>query len=641
MMDGLNSANKQYWYCVQLLYRPLSDYIVINKHIHIHKHIKNSMKASINGPNRRKNRIGDKTVASTFLESTTLATNPSETSRPIQFKVRSLEKYQANLNSKHGPSTNGDACLFTVTADATSSDTSDSGYRLLQKHLEMTNSSQLNPSDPILIHFHDLPVFILRANPIYLSSSQQDQNQIENDNMNDNMNMNTIYLSQAHCHNHKICEDTAYSITCCSRPPPPPIDIAATLNNSISYHNYDNLSAVQIEVFLRYNLEDQQQQTFASKEISSKLMNHTLFHVLTVNECLIVSIQGQDLVCRVSRVCTIQNSQDPILGSSNSSIPVPDEEESIISSAEASLDEPFRGRVNVQTEFFIEASNPDTVHIADGKKIPEGTLPADVIHVTTSDDEWFPVRRILLAPCLHLTKYVQAGRGKYKNQGCQDQDQDDQSGECKSLPSSEKSPDAPITGIHCRVDIDCCTFDRVLLFVMSQLYPHEYKFALDLSETNALSHAAEQLGLLSLQDLCQSQLSSFASRVRKDKYIRFNEVKARNDNPQTNELLIIVDGMVLDISRWIDEHPGGPSIIPSQALNIDCTCFFEMYHVSRQSFLYLKSFYIGELNPADLVELKGNDVKASEGFLHSLRSYTDQWRVEIEEHVGDQIHKSL
>ena len=602
------------------------------------------MKASINGPNRRKNRIGDKTVASTFLESTTLATDPSEqTFPPIQFKVRSLEKYQANLNSKNAPTTNGDACLFTVTADDTSGDTYDAGYRLLQKHLEMTNSSKLNPSDPILIHFHVLPVFILRANPIQLSSSQKDQSRIENDNMNMNMNMNTIYLSQAHCHNHKICEDTAYSITCCSRPPPTPI--AATPNSSISCHNYDNLSAVQIEVFLRYNLEDQQQQTFASKEISSKLMNDTLFNVLTVNECLIVSIQGQDLVCRVSRVCTIQNSQDPILGSSNSSsVPEEEEEESNISSAEASLDEPFRGRVNVQTEFFIEASNPDTVHITDGKKIPEGTLPADVIHVTTSDDEWFPVRRILLAPCLHLTKYVQAGRGKYKHQGGHGHNHDneqDQGGECKSLPSSEKSPDAPPTGIHCRVDIDCCTFDRVLLFVMSQLYPHEYKFALDLSETNALSHAAETLGLLSLQDLCQSQLSSFTSRVRKDKYIRFNEVKARNDNPQTNELLIIVDGMVLDISRWIDEHPGGPSIIPSQALNIDCTCFFEMYHISRQSFLYLKSFYIGELNPADLVQLKGNDVVASEGFLHSLRSYTDQWRVEIEEHVGDQIHKSL
>ena len=122
-----------------------------------------------------------------------------------------------------------------------------------------------------------------------------------------------------------------------------------------------------------------------------------------------------------------------------------------------------------------------------------------------------------------------------------------------SIPKSERSPDAPSTGIHCKVDIDCCTFDRVLLFIMSQLFPNDYKFALELSETNSLSNAADALGLLSLSDFCASQLSSFASRVRADKYIRFSEVKKRNEG---NELLIIVDGMVLDISRWIDEHPG-------------------------------------------------------------------------------------
>lgn len=95
------------------------------------------------------------------------------------------------------------------------------------------------------------------------------------------------------------------------------------------------------------------------------------------------------------------------------------------------------------------------------------------------------------------------------------------------------------------------------------------------------------------------------------------------------------------MSHVVHFFQGGPSIIPTQALNIDCTCFFEMYHVSRQSFLYLKSFYIGELNPADLVQLKRNDIHASEGFLHSLRSYTDQWRVQVEEQLDEQIHKSL
>jgi hypothetical protein len=64
-----------------------------------------------------------------------------------------------------------------------------------------------------------------------------------------------------------------------------------------------------------------------------------------------------------------------------------------------------------------------------------------------------------------------------------------------------------------------------------------------------------------------------------------------------------------------------------------------MYHVSSASFLYLRSFYIGELHPG--TELKKSEIKPSDGFLHSLRSYTDKWRVKVEEKVGENIHKSL
>jgi cytochrome b involved in lipid metabolism len=176
---------------------------------------------------------------------------------------------------------------------------------------------------------------------------------------------------------------------------------------------------------------------------------------------------------------------------------------------------------------------------------------------------------------------------------------------------------------------------------MSLLYPSEYKFDLNLSEVNAMADAAEALGLQPLIDLCTSQSSSFDSRVRKDRYIRFAEVKRRNN--QGGELLILLDGMVLDITRWLEEHPGGPSIIPSQALNMDCTVFFEMYHVSRQSFLYLKSFYIGELSPEDHAALSSSaeGVSASDAFLQSLRSYTSEWRVKILENVSVEIHKSF
>uniref|UniRef100_A0A7S4QH31 Cytochrome b5 heme-binding domain-containing protein n=1 Tax=Ditylum brightwellii TaxID=49249 RepID=A0A7S4QH31_9STRA len=426
-------------------------------------------------------------------------------------------------------------------------------------------------------------------------------------------------------------------ITCCSRITQPTTK-GTSKESSASFNkrDYKLLSAVGVEVHPRGNgsngnimnakglisdgvKEEQKQWCFNATDISRRLINQTFRSILTVNEYIVVSFPDEndnihELVCRISEVRT-QEEND---GTSKS-----------MTSAEATMDDPYRGRVDLGTELYIYPSDPKSVTVLGGRCLPKGTLPEDVVHVTTSDMEWFPVRRLLLAPCIKLTKYVQVGRGKYKN-------------EIPTLSDEERSEDAPTDDgcPHCKVPIDCCTFDRVLLFITSLLYPDEHSFALDLSEVNALSSAADALGLQVLDDLCQSQSSTFESRVIKDRYIRLAEVKTRNDH---GELLILLDGMVLDISRWIDEHPGGPSIIPTQALNIDCTVFFEMYHVSRQAFLYLKSFYIGELSPEDAVNLRSSaeGVEASEGFLLSLRSYTDEWRVSIEEKAGEKVHKSF
>lgn len=399
------------------------------------------------------------------------------------------------------------------------------------------------------------------------------------------MECNIIYLSQVHCHNHKICVDTIYTISCCTR-----VNIYNESNSSslvlpvlsmtsskesqlLQYVNYDNLSAIGIEVFLRYCNSSTTTTTatttetanyivkndFQANDISKILINHCLHSVLTVNECLVIEIDGKELVCRVSKICiynrksiieenttgttsiNMSSSTSSDTSDTNDTSDMKDKNDKQLSAAEASLDEPFRGRVTINTDFYVQTSNHDAIQIHGGRVLPEGSLPDDVIHVTTSDDEWFPVRRMLLAPCIHLTKYVQHGKGIYKNSIDQEE------------PKSRRSQDAPESGIHCYVNIDCCTFDRVLLFIMSEMYPDEYKFALDLSEINSLSLAAQELGLTSLSDLCRSQLSSFESRVRKDKYIRLGEIEKRNSN---NELLIIIDGMVLDITRWIDEHPG-------------------------------------------------------------------------------------
>lgn len=44
----------------------------------------------------------------------------------------------------------------------------------------------------------------------------------------------------------------------------------------------------------------------------------------------------------------------------------------------------------------------------------------------------------------------------------------------------------------------------------------------------------------------------------------------------TNQVWLILDGMVLDVGRWLPEHPGGATIIPKQSLNCDCARFFEV-----------------------------------------------------------------
>ena len=98
-------------------------------------------------------------------------------------------------------------------------------------------------------------------------------------------------------------------------------------------------------------------------------------------------------------------------------------------------------------------------------------------------------------------------------------------------------------------------------------------------------------------------------------------------------------------------------IIPRQALNYEAGRFFEVYHSSRESFTFLKHFYVGEIRPEDLNDVPlppppgGNDsdsdgesedeeedkegrgvaaetsVAASEEFLAALRECTAPFRL--------------
>ncbi len=123
-----------------------------------------------------------------------------------------------------------------------------------------------------------------------------------------------------------------------------------------------------------------------------------------------------------------------------------------------------------------------------------------------------------------------------------------------------------------------------------------------------------------LRECCEKRLGDFESRIRMH---RWADVTKQNDS---GGCWVTMDGMVFDLEAWLPEHPGGSTIIPQQALNKDCTVFFELYHASRESFTYLREFYIGELWPDERALVPLEDERASDDFMVQLREYSAPFR---------------
>ena len=326
-------------------------------------------------------------------------------------------------------------------------------------------------------------------------------------------------------------------------------------------------------------------------KLSALLGKHCFGCVVTVPEVHVLTIDDVVVVARVVEVRADRDEEE-------------DDED----------DDEYRGVVTASTAAYVitdGAAPPGTrIKLENIVQIPPKNEQADCVDVICDDDEVFPVKRALLRPCLALTKAAQAGRGKYT--------------------SAEEI----------RVPLDCCTFDRVLLYLQHARRGAPFRF--DPTLAPELLEAALALKIRGLEEDCRKVLGSFEERVRKSP-IRLAEVRQRNAKGSLStprgETWLLLDGMVLDISRWLSEHPGGDSIIPQQALNCDSTVMFELYHVSRQSFLYLREFYVGELHPDDLADVPlpnklppGGDGGASPAFLAELRRHT-RWRLKKEELV--------
>ena len=277
--------------------------------------------------------------------------------------------------------------------------------------------------------------------------------------------------------------------------------------------------------------------------------------IVTVDDVYVVAIEETEFVCRVVGVG------------------VEIEGEAEAEDEEAADDEdPYRGMVTAETSFLTSVdlgAASSSFSISGVQTFQRKSTPRrDIVDVFTSDGEVFPVRRSLLRPCIALTAVVQAGLGKYRS-------------EHDSVVGRQVVP----------VPVDCCTFDRVLLYLLHLRRTESKPWVFDPLLANDLLSAAESLGLQGLIDLTKKVLGSFQERVRR-KYISFEEVRAMNDagtacsreGRERCATWLIMRGAVFDITRWLPEHPGGSAIIPEHALNKDCTAQFEIYHASRQAF---------------------------------------------------------
>uniref|UniRef100_A0A8C6CPZ1 Cytochrome b5 n=1 Tax=Moschus moschiferus TaxID=68415 RepID=A0A8C6CPZ1_MOSMO len=76
-------------------------------------------------------------------------------------------------------------------------------------------------------------------------------------------------------------------------------------------------------------------------------------------------------------------------------------------------------------------------------------------------------------------------------------------------------------------------------------------------------------------------------------YYRLEEVAKRNS---TKEMWLVIHGRVYDVSRFLNEHPGGEEVLMEQAGG-DATESFEDVGHSSDAREMLKQYYIGDVHP--------------------------------------------
>mmetsp|Transcript_22302 Transcript_22302/g.41802 ORF Transcript_22302/g.41802 Transcript_22302/m.41802 type:complete len:468 (+) Transcript_22302:27-1430(+) len=294
--------------------------------------------------------------------------------------------------------------------------------------------------------------------------------------------------------------------------------------------------------------------------------------IVTVHERILLDVDGCEFSLRVKQV----------------RVEIDEEEEENMVTAD---DDDHRGTMETTTKVFFDAdmSYEGQFELEGEEPAREAPLQSNMIDIICNDEEWFPVKKRLLQPCIALAKYVLSS-------------------------SSERET------VH--IDTDCCSFDKVLRYLEAENKGENFKF--ELHETDQLLAAASVLRLTGLKRLCDEAIGNYRSSIREE--IPWEEVKARNS---AGEMLLLIDDCVCNVTDWLEHHPGGNTIIPEQALNCDATVLFELYHASRESFLFLKQLYIGKLRTKDrhLVpppHHESGKETPSDTFLAQLREFLGQ-----------------
>uniref|UniRef100_A0A2K6FR93 Cytochrome b5 type B n=1 Tax=Propithecus coquereli TaxID=379532 RepID=A0A2K6FR93_PROCO len=89
-------------------------------------------------------------------------------------------------------------------------------------------------------------------------------------------------------------------------------------------------------------------------------------------------------------------------------------------------------------------------------------------------------------------------------------------------------------------------------------------------------------------------------------YYRLEEVAKRNS---LKELWLVIHGRVYDVTRFLNEHPGGEEVLLEQA-GVDASESFEDVGHSSDAREMLKQYYIGDVHPSDLKPESGNKVRS-------------------------------